>query len=146
MANKGFDVADNFNQNLFWNDFKKGIKQAAQVGRTVADTAGNIWQQVDPNSYGQVSQYHQMANKGFDVADNFNQNLFWNDIKKFANQVGNVGKVVVDTTGNVWQQVDPNSYNQFGKDSLNMSNKIFDAASNLKDQQNLQVMLIWEGL
>merc|ERR1712021_261036 len=83
MANKGFDVADNFNQNLFWNDFKKGIKQAAQVGRTVADTAGNIWQQVDPNSYGQVSQYHQMANKGFDVADNFNQNLFWNDIKKF---------------------------------------------------------------
>ena len=101
-----------------------------------------MWAQIDPNSYGQVSQYHNMLNKGLDVADNFNQNLFWNDLKKAVNQVGQVGSMVVDNnTGKIWAQVDPKSYNEFGRDVLNTSGAIFNAASNLKDQQNL--LLIW---
>lgn len=77
----------------------------------------------------------------------FNQNmqvLFWDDFKKVMGDVGNgisqaasIGKEIgqhvntaVNTGSNIWQQVHPDSYNEFGKDIKGA----FDDVNNMGNQ------------
>ena len=83
---------------------------------------------------------------------------FLDDLKKFGRDVGQVGKEINKKTGKVvdfgnqiWKLVDENSHSKYSGDvnqginqGVDISNNIFDFLKNMKQQQQMQVLLIWD--
>ena len=88
------------------------------------------------------------------------QVLFWDDLvknaKQFGRDVGNTGNQIVGhinnalpTIQNGWENIHSDSYNQYGvpvfdgvSQGLDHSSNIFDMLAKMKQQQQMQVMLI----